>query len=71
MDDLHAIMSVPDSQQGEATMSSKSGKPWSEAEMNDLVNFLYEHQSQSSGGNFKVTTWKGLSTHLEAKYKNS
>ena len=71
MDDLQAIMSVLDSQQGKATTSSKSGKPWSEAKVNDLVNFLYEHWSQSSGGNFKVTTWKGLLTHLEAKYKNS
>jgi hypothetical protein len=71
MDDLQAIANVPDPQQGEATSSSKSGKPWSEAEVDDLVNFLYEHRSQSSGGNFKATTWKGLSTYLETKYKSS
>jgi cytochrome c1 len=62
MDDLQAIA---DPQQGKVTTLSKSGKPWSEAEVNDLVNFLYKHQSQSSGGNFKATIWKGLSTHLE------
>ena len=45
MDDLQAIA---DPQQGEVTTSSKSGKPWSEAEVNDLVDFLYEHWSQSS-----------------------
>jgi hypothetical protein len=67
MDDLQAIA---DPQPGEATTSSKSGKPWSEAEVNDLVDFLYEHRSQSSGGNFKATIWKGLSTHLETRYKS-
>ncbi|KAF8240542.1 hypothetical protein L208DRAFT_1384312 [Tricholoma matsutake] len=67
MDDLQAIA---DPQQGKVTTSSKSGKPWSEAEVNDLVDFLYEHWSQSSGGSFKVTIWKGLSTHLETRYKS-
>ena len=62
MDDLQAIANVLDLQQGEATSLSKSGKPWSEAKVDDLVNFLYEHQSQSSGGNFKATTWRGPST---------
>jgi hypothetical protein len=37
MDDLQAITNVPDPQQGEVTSSSKSEKPWSEAEVNDLV----------------------------------
>ena len=70
-DDLQAIANVLDPQQDEATSSSKSGKPWSEAEVNDLVDFLYEHWSHSSGGNFKASTWKGLSTYLETKYKSS
>jgi hypothetical protein len=67
MDDLQAIA---DPQQSEVTTSSKSGKLWSEAEVNDLIDFLYEHQSQSSSGNFKATIWKGLSTHLETRYKS-
>jgi hypothetical protein len=68
---IEGLQAIADPQQGEVTTSSKSGKPWSEAEVNDLVDFLYEHWSQSSGGNFKVTIWKGLSTHLETRYKSS
>jgi hypothetical protein len=51
----------------EVPNATKKAVRWSEEEITDLVDFLYEHRSEGSAGNFKAKTFKALARHLSSK----
>jgi hypothetical protein len=56
------------SQAPSMSASSKNRKLWSEQEIADLVDFLYEHRSEGSGGNFKEQTYTNLFNYLATRH---
>lgn len=51
----------------EVPNATKKAVRWSEDEITDLVNFLYEHRSEGNAGHFKPKTFKALALHLSSK----
>jgi hypothetical protein len=47
-------------------------KKWSDQEIEDLVDFLYNRRSEaSSPGNFKPVVWTAAKLHLDTKHPHS
>ena len=51
-----------------SSKSKTTKQNWSEEEVTDLVDYLYQHRSEGTGGNFKAQTFTSLSHHLAEKH---
>ena len=47
--------------------STTASARWTENEVTDLVNFLYEHRSEATAGNFKTSTYNRLKEYLDKR----
>lgn len=62
------------SKPSEATNTPQAGpaplkhRIWTEQEISDLVNYLYDHRSEGTGGNFKQATFTNLTRYLAERH---
>jgi hypothetical protein len=73
---LPILMDVlPSVNADDATASEASktqAKKWSDQEIEDLIDFLYNRRSEaSSPGNFKPAVWTAAKLHLDTKHPHS
>jgi hypothetical protein len=73
---LPILMDVLPSVNADDAMTSEAvktqAKKWSDQEIEDLVDFLYNrHSEASSPGNFKPVVWMAAKLHLDTKHPHS
>ena len=60
------------SEPSEATNTPQAGpappKRWTDQEITDLVDYLFEHRSEGSGGNFKAATFNNLVQYMAERH---
>lgn len=54
--------------QAEPVPASLKSRTWTDQEMSDLVDYLHEHRSEGTGGNFKKATFNHLSRYLAERH---
>jgi hypothetical protein len=54
-----------------STSKPTTSPHWSENEIADLIDYLYEHRSEATGSNFKTSTYNRLKEYLDERHSKT